>query len=125
MPSVTEILDTMDYSTAPESNVHGLAWLKQHEAGFGHFINGAFTKPSGKSFDVVNPANNQKFEKGIYSHYIYNRILLRPNRIAAILTLPYSFCNLKSSPQLCATTRRPLGKSFLSSFNAISSGVSL
>ena len=63
MPSVTEILDTMDYGTATESNAHALAWLKQHEAGFGHFINGAFTKPSGESLDVTNPANGQRLAR--------------------------------------------------------------
>ena len=58
MPSVTEILDTMDYGPAPEANAHVLDWLKVHEQGFGHFINGSFTKPS-KLFDVANPANGQ------------------------------------------------------------------
>ena len=60
MPSVTDILDTMDYGTAPESNAHAVEWLKSHEKGFGHFINGAFTKP-GKTFDVANPATGQVF----------------------------------------------------------------
>ena len=63
MPSVTDILDTMDYGTAPESNAHVVEWLKAHEKGFGHFINGAFTKPSAKSFDVANPANGQKLAR--------------------------------------------------------------
>ena len=58
MPSVTEILDTMEYGTAPESNAHAAEWLKAHAKGFGHFINGAFTK-AGKTFDVANPANGQ------------------------------------------------------------------
>ncbi|WP_395661007.1 aldehyde dehydrogenase family protein [Aestuariivirga sp.] len=58
MPSVTEILDTMDYGPAPEGNAHVLDWLKAHEQGFGHFINGSFTKPS-KLFDVANPATGQ------------------------------------------------------------------
>ena len=40
MPSVSDILDTMDYGTAPESNTHVVAWLKEHAQGFGHFING-------------------------------------------------------------------------------------
>ena len=35
----------MDYGPAPEGAEHVLAWLKAHEAGFGHFIGGAFTKP--------------------------------------------------------------------------------
>ena len=58
MPSVTDILDTMDYGTAPESNAHAVEWLKAHAKGFGHFINGTFTK-QGKCFDVANPANGQ------------------------------------------------------------------
>jgi aldehyde dehydrogenase (NAD+) len=58
MPSVSDILDTMDYGTAPESNAHAVEWLKDHAKGFGHFINGAFMKP-GKTFDVANPANGQ------------------------------------------------------------------
>ena len=58
MPSVSDILDTMDYGTAPESNAHAVEWLKDHAKGFGHFINGGFTKP-GKTFDVANPANGQ------------------------------------------------------------------
>ena len=58
MPSVTEILDTMDYGPAPEGNAHVLDWLKAHEQGFGHFINGSFTRPS-KLFDVANPATGQ------------------------------------------------------------------
>jgi len=58
MPSVTEILDTMDYGPAPEANGHVLDWLKAHEQGFGHFINGAFSKPA-KLFDVANPATGQ------------------------------------------------------------------
>ena len=45
MPSVTDILDTMDYGTAPESNAHAVEWLKAHEKGFGHFINGTIVGP--------------------------------------------------------------------------------
>ena len=57
MPSVKDILDSMDYGTAPEGNAQVLEWLKAHEKGFGHFINGAFVKPSdGKRFAVSNPA---------------------------------------------------------------------
>lgn len=63
MPSVTEILDTMDYGTAPEGNGHVVDWLKAHAAGFGHFINGAFTRPSAKSFDVMNPATGSRLAR--------------------------------------------------------------
>ena len=58
MPSVKEILDTMDYGPAPEANAHITEWLKANDQGFGHFINGNFIAPleSGR-FDVMNPAN--------------------------------------------------------------------
>jgi aldehyde dehydrogenase (NAD+) len=58
MPSITEILDTMDYGTAPEANGHVLDWLALNADGFGHFIDGGFVKGS-KHFDVSNPANGQ------------------------------------------------------------------
>jgi aldehyde dehydrogenase (NAD+) len=62
MPSVSDILDTMDYGTAPGSNAHAAEWLKAHEKGFGHFINGSFTRP-GKTFDVANPATGQRLAR--------------------------------------------------------------
>ena len=58
MPSVTEILDSMDYGPAPEANTHVLDWLKIHAGGFGHFINGAFVAGAGH-FAVSNPANGE------------------------------------------------------------------
>ena len=61
MPTVKEILDTMEYGPAPEANSHITDWLKQHEKGFGHFINGAFAAASdGAMFDVMNPASGAK-----------------------------------------------------------------
>jgi len=61
MPSVKEILDTMDYGPAPEANAHITEWLKANDQGFGHFINGNFVAPleSGR-FDVMNPANGDR-----------------------------------------------------------------
>jgi aldehyde dehydrogenase (NAD+) len=57
MPSVSEILETMDYGVAPEQNTEVKAWLAAHADGFGHFIGGAFTAPAaGASFEVLNPA---------------------------------------------------------------------
>jgi len=53
MPTVTEALLAMDYGPAPESPAIALGWLARGP--FGHFINGAFTKP-GAVFDTVNPA---------------------------------------------------------------------
>lgn len=63
MPSVKEILDTMDYGPAPEANGHITAWLKEHETGFGHFINGAFTPGTGGTLDVQNPATGERLAR--------------------------------------------------------------
>ncbi len=61
MPSVKEILTTMDYGPAPESNGHVLAWLKDHEKGFGHFIDGTFqTSATTTHFPVMNPATGEQ-----------------------------------------------------------------
>ncbi|MCW1931360.1 aldehyde dehydrogenase family protein [Pararhodobacter zhoushanensis] len=54
MPTVPEALALMDYGPAPESPAIALDWLK--DRAFGHFINGAFTKP-GETFAVTNPAS--------------------------------------------------------------------
>ena len=64
MPTVKEILDTMDYGPAPEANTHVAAWLKEHDKGFGHFINGAFVAASdGDRFDVFNPATGARLAR--------------------------------------------------------------
>ena len=57
MPSVKEILETMDYGPSPEAAGEVLAWLKAR-ARFGHFINGAFTAP-GECFTSTNPATGE------------------------------------------------------------------
>jgi aldehyde dehydrogenase (NAD+) len=62
MPSITEILDTMDYGPAPEANGHVLDWLAAHADGFGHFIGGAFTRGV-TFFDVSNPATGEKLAR--------------------------------------------------------------
>jgi aldehyde dehydrogenase (NAD+) len=62
MPSITEILDSMDYGTAPEGNGHVLDWLKSQGQGFGHFIAGGFSKGA-MHFDVSNPANGKKLAR--------------------------------------------------------------
>ena len=61
MPSVTEILETMDYGPAPEATGEVAAWLTARRQ-FGHFIDGAFTKP-GKGFASANPANGEVLAK--------------------------------------------------------------
>jgi aldehyde dehydrogenase (NAD+) len=58
MTKITDILNTMDYGPAPEDSAVVRDWLKKHEGGFGHFIDGAFTAPSAP-FAVTNPANGK------------------------------------------------------------------
>lgn len=58
MNKIAEIFTSLDYGPAPESPDVALAWLSAHENTFGHFINGAWTKP-GKTFATENPATNK------------------------------------------------------------------
>ncbi|MFC3206553.1 aldehyde dehydrogenase family protein [Aquamicrobium soli] len=58
MGQIRDILRTMDYGPAPESNTEVRHWLDAHGEGFGHFIDGKFTAVGGReTFDVINPAN--------------------------------------------------------------------
>ena len=57
--SVSDILETMDYGPAPESDTGARAWLAQHDARFGHFIGGEFTAPGSALFDSRNPATGE------------------------------------------------------------------
>jgi aldehyde dehydrogenase (NAD+) len=59
---IKDILRTMDYGPSPEASEHVRAWLEQHKSGFGHFINGAFTKP-GELFEVFNPATGERIAR--------------------------------------------------------------
>ncbi|RYE44978.1 MAG: aldehyde dehydrogenase family protein [Hyphomicrobiales bacterium] len=59
MNKIAEIFTSLDYGPAPESADVALAWLSAHDNSFGHFINGAWTKP-GKTFASENPANGKK-----------------------------------------------------------------
>src|SRR5579859_5409006 len=58
MATVAEIFQTMEYGPAPESDKTALAWLEERHSTFGHYIDGAWTKP-GKTFDVINPATGK------------------------------------------------------------------
>ncbi|WP_282027877.1 aldehyde dehydrogenase family protein [Ruegeria faecimaris] len=60
--TVKEIFETMDYGPAPESSAEALAWLVDQGDKFGHYIDGAFTKP-GKGFDSRNPATGEVLAK--------------------------------------------------------------
>lgn len=64
MPTVKEVLETMDYGPAPEADNHVVAWLAEHENGFRHFIGGAFVASTGETtFDVANPARGTRLAK--------------------------------------------------------------
>ncbi|WP_170525681.1 aldehyde dehydrogenase family protein [Ruegeria arenilitoris] len=60
--TVKEIFATMEYGPAPESAAEALAWLVDQGDKFGHFIDGAFTKP-GKGFESRNPATGEVLAK--------------------------------------------------------------
>jgi aldehyde dehydrogenase (NAD+) len=53
--SIKEIFDAMSYGPAPESSAEALAWIARHKGAFGHWIDGAFTKPEAP-FETKNPA---------------------------------------------------------------------
>jgi len=59
MPTITEILHTMDYGPAPESQKEAQAWLDQHERRFGLFIDSAWSAPA-ETFASNNPADGKE-----------------------------------------------------------------
>ena len=56
--TVKEIFETMEYGPAPESATEALAWIEGHQGKFGHFIDGAFTKPAA-GLATKNPASGE------------------------------------------------------------------
>ncbi|MGR3660525.1 MAG: aldehyde dehydrogenase family protein [Paracoccaceae bacterium] len=60
MPAIKDIMQTMEYGPAPESDAEVNSWLKGHKQGIGHFISGKFSALGDASSDVVNPANGGK-----------------------------------------------------------------
>jgi len=59
MPTIKEILNTMDYGPAPESTKEALAWLDQHGRRFGLFIDNAWSD-AGATFATNNPADGNE-----------------------------------------------------------------
>ena len=59
MPTVSDVLNTMDYGSSPESNGHVKDWLSKHASGFGHYSGGTFGAASPERIDVFNPANGE------------------------------------------------------------------
>ncbi|MGX9715206.1 aldehyde dehydrogenase family protein [Janthinobacterium lividum] len=56
MPTINEILNTMDYGPAPESQKEAQAWLAGHQRTFGLFIDNAWSEPA-ELFASTNPAD--------------------------------------------------------------------
>ncbi len=56
--TIKEIFDSMAYGPAPESSAEAQAWLAKNNRSFGHWIDGAFTKP-GKTFTTADPATGE------------------------------------------------------------------
>jgi aldehyde dehydrogenase (NAD+) len=59
MPTIKEILQTMDYGPAPESTKEAQAWLESHGRRFGLFVDGAWTDPL-DTFGSFNPADGSE-----------------------------------------------------------------
>ncbi len=58
MPTLQDILATMDYGPSPESADVAQAWLERHERRYGHYIAGQRVAGA-QHFDSINPANGQ------------------------------------------------------------------
>src|SRR6202047_104682 len=59
--SIAEKFVAMEYGPAPEDAKDALAWLDHHKRRFGHFMRGAWVKPSaGKYFDTADPSTGEK-----------------------------------------------------------------
>ncbi len=56
MPTIADILSTMDYGPSPESPDVALAWLAGYKKQFGHWIGGHWTAAK-ESFETRNPAS--------------------------------------------------------------------
>ncbi len=64
MPTIKEILESMDYGLSPEASDQAREWLTARAAGFGHFIGGQFTSTSeAKMFEVRDPARDVSLGK--------------------------------------------------------------
>jgi aldehyde dehydrogenase (NAD+) len=60
MASVAQILKTMEYGPAPESDSAAQAWLEKHGRSFGLFINGEWAPGGGKPFDSISPSSGKQ-----------------------------------------------------------------
>jgi aldehyde dehydrogenase (NAD+) len=58
--SVAQYYETMEYGPAPEADGEARAWLRKHDAVFGHFVGGTFAAPqAGEHFPTFEPATGK------------------------------------------------------------------
>jgi aldehyde dehydrogenase (NAD+) len=57
--SIVEKYNSMEYGPAPEDTSEVTKWLDSHKRSFGSYINGAWTKSDGASFETRNPATGE------------------------------------------------------------------
>ena len=62
MTTLQEILKTLDYGPAPESQKEALAWLEQHQRRFGLFIDNVWSD-AGSTFASFNPADGKELAR--------------------------------------------------------------
>ncbi|MBL4926895.1 aldehyde dehydrogenase family protein [Fuscibacter oryzae] len=62
MPTIKDIMETMEYGPAPEAHAEVSAWIAARPV-IGHFIAGRFVEPTGKTTEVVNPATEAVLTK--------------------------------------------------------------
>ncbi len=60
--NVRDIFETMEYGPAPEDATEAMKWIAGHNATFGQYINGQWTKPE-KTFATKNPATGKTLAK--------------------------------------------------------------
>lgn len=61
--SVVEKFYSMEYGPAPEDASEVTKWLDAHKRAFGHYIDGAWTKATGVTFETKNPATGEVIAK--------------------------------------------------------------
>lgn len=62
MPTIKDIMETMEYGPAPEAHAEVSEWIAARPL-IGHFVGGRFVQPTGKTADVVNPATEAVLTK--------------------------------------------------------------
>ncbi|MCB9991654.1 MAG: deoxyribose-phosphate aldolase [Rhodospirillales bacterium] len=59
LAKIVDIYHSNDYGSAPESDAEAMAWLKDNNGRFGHFIGGDFIPGKGKNFTTESPSDGR------------------------------------------------------------------